>query len=765
MKNICIILFSTASFFLCSCSNTKQLAQNQALFTGADVKIKSSAHISHAQKKELTSQMQSLIRPKPNSKILGARVKLFIYNLAGTPKKDKGLRHWLKYKVGEPPVIASMDALKKNSAVLQNRLENRGYFKDTVMLDTTVKNKKLHAVYTAYINGQYKIHNVSFPGGDDTLSRSIQKIAANTFLKKGSPYDLDVIKNERERIDANLKNKGFFYFNPDYLIVNVDSTVGSHQVDMHMEIKNQTPADAAKSYRIDNITVFADYNIRSDTNLAHIQSTDFAGYTIVDPDKNFQPKIFSRTLVFKRNDVYNRNKHNMALNRLVTMGVFKFVKARFEKSDTASGNYLDLFYYLTPTEKKSIRFTATVLSKSNNSSGGVLSINWLNRNFLKGAELFTIGAYGGIEQQISAQQNAGTKRFGIDMSLSVPRIISPFNFKTNSGYVPRTKFALGYQLYRGDTSYTLNAYTATYGYIWKESLEKEHELNIISINYVRPSNINPAYQKQIDTNIILARSIEQQFIIGSTYNFNLNTQAHANAKRNNYYFNGNLDLSGNLIGLITGANINKGKTVSIFSTPVSQYARAEADFRHYLRLSKYSVIASRFIAGAGYAYGNSSVLPFIKAFFAGGTNDIRAFRSRALGPGSFYAGDPRIIPFLPEQPGDIKLELNTELRAKLFSVVRWALFADAGNIWTIRSDSTRPGSQFTNRFLNQTAVGIGTGLRFDLSILVLRLDIAMPVRKPWLPEGSRWVIDKINFGDREWRRQNLIINLAIGYPF
>ncbi len=765
MKTIHIILFFASVFFLTSCSNTKQLAENQALFTSADVKIKSSEPISHAQKKELTSQMQSLIRPKPNSKILGARIKLAVYNAAGTPKKDKGLRHWLKYKVGEPPVMASMDALNKNSSVLQNRLENRGYFKDTVTLDTTVKNKKLKATYTAYINNQYKIRNVSFPSGGDTLGRSIQKLAENTFLKKAAPYDLDMIKNERERIDANLKNEGFFYFNPAYLIVNVDSTAGNHQVDMQVEIKNETPADAAKSYRINNITVFADYRINADTGLAHTAPNYFNGYTIVDPEKKFQPKIFSRTLVFKKGDVYNRDKHNLALNRLVTMGVFKFVKARFQKSDTASGNFLDTYYYLTPAEKKSIRFTATALSKSNNSSGGALSVNWLNRNFLKGAELFTVSTYGGIEQQISAQQNAGTKRFGIDMSLSVPRIISPFNLKTNSGYVPRTKFGLGYQLFKSDTLYTLNAYNAVYGYVWKESLEKEHELDLISINYVRPSNINPAFQQQIDTNLTLARSIEPQFIIGSTYNFNLNTQARANTKTNNYYFNGNLDLSGNLIGLITGANINKGNTVSIFNTPVSQYIRVEADFRHYLRLSKYSVFASRIVAGAGYAYGNSSSLPFVKAFFAGGTNDIRAFRSRALGPGSFYAGDPHIIPFLPEQPGDVKLELNAELRAKLFSIVRGALFADAGNIWTIKADSSRPGSQFTGGFLKQTAVGIGAGLRFDLSILVLRIDIAIPVREPWLPEGSRWVFNKIDFGSSEWRRQNLIINLAIGYPF
>ncbi len=154
----------------------------------------------------------------------------------------------------------------------------------------------------------------------------------------------------------------------------------------------------------------------------------------------------------------------------------------------------------------------------------------------------------------------------------------------------------------------------------------------------------------------------------------------------------------------------------------------------------------------------------MKAFFAGGTNDIRSFRSRNLGPGSYYAGNGR-EGFVVDQPGDVKLELNAEYRAKLFSIVRGALFVDAGNIWTRRLDTSRLGSQFTGQFYKQIAVGMGAGLRFDISILVLRLDLAIPVRVPYNAEGQRWVFDKIALGNKDWRRNNLIFNLAIGYPF
>jgi outer membrane protein assembly factor BamA len=168
---------------------------------------------------------------------------------------------------------------------------------------------------------------------------------------------------------------------------------------------------------------------------------------------------------------------------------------------------------------------------------------------------------------------------------------------------------------------------------------------------------------------------------------------------------------------------------------------------------------SRITGGIGIAFGNSTTLPFIKQFFAGGTNDIRAFRSRALGPGSYFGGNPNQVAYLPDQPGDVKLEMNLEYRAKLFSLVRWALFVDAGNVWTRQADSSRPGSVFTKNFLNDVAVGIGTGLRFDLSILVLRVDVAAPVRYPWVNNGNKWSFKSVS------DISEMVLNLAIGYPF
>ena len=513
------------------------------------------------------------------------------------------------------------------------------------------------------------------------------------------------------------------------------------------------------------MVVYANYGILTDTSLRKAYTTP-EGYRIVDSAHILRPVIFSRTLVVKPGDIYKRDDHNRSLSRLVSLGVFGFVKVRFDpvKSDD-SNHLLNAFYYLTPAQKKSIQFEVTGLTRSDNTTGTEVSINWRHRNLLKGAELFTAKIYGGLEEQyiasnnLTSNQKVNIRRAGLDLSLLVPRIISPFNLNTSSAYVPKTRIEADYDIFDQSSEYTLTSSRVSFGYIFKNNQTTENTITVLGIDYVRPSNINPVYQDSLDKNITLARAIEKTFIIGPTYNFNYNSQAKPNKNTNNYYFNGNVDLSNNILGLVTGANINKGKQVDIFNVPFAQYVRFEADFRHYLRFNDNSLLASRITSGAGFAYGNSSTMPFVKEFFAGGTNDIRAFRSRALGPGSYYAGNPSTTTLLPDQPGDFKLEGNVEYRGKLSPLVGWALFADAGNVWTLRQDTSRPGSRLTPGFLKDIAVGVGTGIRFDLSILVLRVDVAVPVRYPWLPDGHKW--DFPEAADIS----NMVLNLAIGYPF
>ncbi|MEP7277155.1 MAG: BamA/TamA family outer membrane protein [Bacteroidota bacterium] len=766
MRNRPILFYTGLACLLCACSNTKYLPAGESLYTGAKVTVKTVGP-TDKKTKTIRSELEDLTRPRPNKSILGLRFKLFVYNIAGHPKKETSLRGKLKYKIGEPPVLMSDVDIDHNNKVLASNLQNQGFLQATVKGDTVVKNKRGKAIYDAETGPQYTIKGVAFEQDSSLLTKTISESATASFLKPGKPYNLDVFKSERDRIDAFLKERGFYYFNPDFLYVAVDSSIGNNQVNLAVNIKPIIPGVSKKIYTINDIFIFSNYRLGSaSTDTVRQTAVLYNGYHIVDRQHLYKPRMLDRMMLFSPGDVYKRSNHNLTLNRLITLGLFKFVKNRFEVVPKQDTPQLNTYYYLTPLPKKTLRAELNGSTKSNNLTGSTISVSWRNRNTMKGGELLSITGLGGFEVQYSGQlKGFNTYRAGIEANLTVPRFIIPFfNFNTKSGFVPKTNFLLAYDLLNKQKLYTLNSFRASYGYSWKENAKKEHVLNPISINYVQPINVTQIYKAAIDTNPTLQKAIDKQFILGSTYSYTYNPLT-GNGPQTGIYFNGNLDLSGNIAGLASGADLKNGKEVTIFNAAFSQYLRGDMDIRYYKQTGKNSVWASRLIAGLGYPYGNSSSLPFIKQFFIGGNNSIRAFRSRSLGPGTYLPMVDSITKFLPDQSGDIKLEINTEYRFKLVSVVNGAVFADGGNIWLYNKDILKPGAEFTNKFMQQLAIGAGVGLRVDVSFLVLRLDLAFPLRKPYLPEGQRWVLDQIDFGSGPWRRDNLVFNLAIGYPF
>lgn len=748
---------------LASCSNTRHLPAGDALYTGAKVNVDGPS-MNRKQEKGLGKELSSLTRPRPNKTILGIRFKLFLWNLAGNPKKKNSPAAWLK-KMGEPPVLLSEVKLTYNEQVLRNTLENRGYFQAAVTGDTTVKNRKATAIYTVQTGPRYMISEVQFPGDtSQVLQQKILEIASKTLLKPGDPFDLDVIKGERNRIDAHLKENGFYYFSPDFLIIQTDSTIGNNQVNLYVKVKPVTPQKATEVYRINDVYIYPNYrlNVRQ-TDTSKTNATFYKGYYVVDRRNTYKPRLFEQSMQFQPGDVYNRTDHNLTINRLVTLGVFRFVRNRFEEVPGTDSAKLDAYYYLTPSPKKSLRGEVNANTKSNNLTGSSVTLGWRNRNALRGGELFTIDATGGFEVQYSgALRGFNTYRAGLETGLAFPRFLTPF-FYVNppGGFVPKTKFLLAYDILTKQKLYAMNSFRLSAGYFWKETIQKEHQFNPVSITYVQPLSISQLYTDSMARNPTLQKAVEKQFILGSSYNYNYN--GLTGTFNRGFYFNGLADISGNIAGLLTGANVNENRPKYIFGAQFSQYLKLEGDFRYYLNISPKSVLANRVIIGTGFPYGNSSELPFIKQFFIGGNNSIRAFRSRSIGPGTYLP--PFSDELLADQSGDIKLELNSEFRAQLAGIIHGAVFVDAGNIWLFRENSDKPGSGFSGSFLKELAVGTGVGLRFDISFLVLRLDVAFPLRKPWLTPGNRWVFDQIDFSSPSWRRDNIVFNLAIGYPF
>lgn len=762
MRQALFFLIMTSALTWSGCSSTKSVPANDKLYTGATVTLKNVANT--REKKALKEDLDGLTRPKPNSKFLGMRLKLGIYNMF---YKSKPKSFWgkIRDKYGEPPVLLSQVDVQKNAENLQTYLVNKGYFRATVTGDTITKRKTARAEYKAPAGDRYTIDSINFPTDSSVLSKTIRESMDKSLLTKGNGFDLDVIKGERTRIDAYLKESGFYFFNPEYILVKTDSTVGDHLTNMYITIKPGTPLAAQRVYTIDNVYIYTNYSL----NTAHIDTAKanaelYKGYYIIQKRKRYKPKLLAESMQFESGDVYNRRQHNLTLNRLINLDVFKFVKNRFELPEADSLN-LDAYYYLTPQQQKSLRAEFTYTTRSNSLNGSDVTFSWTHRNLFRNGSHIKLSAYFGTDIQFSgALSGYNTFRTGAEADLAMPRFQVPFfHIPSYGGYAPRTDIKLGYDILKRYSLYTLNSYRLQYGYTWKESIQKFHELYPIAINYVRPLDVTSEYDSLENIYPGLDKAIEQQFTIGPTYRFNYNQLANGLSPNIAWYFNGIIDLSGNIPGLITGADIKKGDTVKVFNTPFSQYAKFEAEARFYHKVWLKSNWVSRIDIGIGLPYGNSTQLPYVKQFFVGGSNSLRGFRSRAVGPGIYVQQDTSNV--IPDQTGDLKFEINTEFRPHISGPLYGAIFLEAGNIWLV-NDSTythKPGSQFTGKWLSQLAVDAGVGLRFDITMFVIRLDVGFPLRKPWLQ--NPWVINQIKLGDHHWRKNNLVYSLAIGYPF
>ena len=766
-KKLNIFVFIAAAFLLGACSGTKHLQPGQVLYTGAEVKINPDSAKKVKNEKDLRETLKGLTRPVPNKKFLGMRYKLFFYNLAGEPKKEKGFRYWMRNKLGEPPVLMSQVNINSNVAVLQSHLISKGFLQAAGDGETVVNDKKGKAIYRMYTRDRYTINNITFPTVDTSyqITKIINERNRRSLLKKGDFYDLDVFKAERLRIDNNLKENGYYYFSPDYILLQVDSTIGDHKVDIFLKLKDNTPYAALQPYFIRDINIYPNYTLDKDSVIKFGEPVQHKDFTIYDPYKTYKPSLFERLIFFEKGERYKRKDHSLSLNRLVNIGTFKFVKAEFTPIDTLTSNNMDVDFILTSLKKRAMTFEVLGTSKSNNFIGSEVKVTHINRNVFRGAEQLNLSVSGGFEKQVSGQQGSvNSYSLGAEARLIFPRFVFPiWDFDSYNEYVPKTHITVGGQLMRRALYYTLLSGKGEFGYIWKGNRFNEHVFNPLSINYVQTTNTTDSFQRMLDLVPTLKRNFENQFIIGTNYTYTYSNQFQQ-SRRNNILFIGSAESAGNLTNIFLPKDADGKKR--LFNTLTNQYLRLEADFRDYYKIKPgKTMLAGRMNVGWGMPHGNSDVLPYIRQFFAGGGNDIRAFRARSLGPGTFNVNKDTIQLFA-DQGGDIKFLTSAELRAKLYRFIHGAVFADAGNIWLAKADTARPGGKFNfGRAFNEIAVGAGVGLRIDANILVVRADLAMPLRKPYEPAGSRWVINQINFGDREWRRQNLILNLGIGYPF
>ncbi|WP_178990559.1 translocation and assembly module lipoprotein TamL [Winogradskyella schleiferi] len=764
LKTKYITIISIIGLFLYSCSIRKYIPENERLYTGATIEIDADSTVQNLE--DLKSELETVLRPEPNSKFLGVRPGLYFY-YKNQKEKPGFINRWLFKQVGEKPVYQSDVETFEVEEILRNRLENNGFFYSTASSSFEEKEIEASATYNLKVPKPYTMASFQLDSMPLPIENDVKQVTNNAAFQETKRFDLSNMKLERQRIDSELKKKGYYNFNPDFFIFQADTNqYNNKRFDLFLKLKAEVPKKALVPYIIKQVNIYPNHDLQDSTRATPER---FNEKNYIQDSLFFKPKYLDKFITLEEEEFYNPQTSKNTARRLSTIGAYKYVNIQYKEIDSAltdSLGALEANIFLSPLTKRALRTELQAVTKSNNFTGPNLALTYSNRNLFKGGETLNLSTNVGYETQFGSGENAGLSSLevGLKGELIFPRVISPFNINDDffEYSIPKTKTSLGVTFLNRSKLYSLLSGNALFGYVWNANRYITYELNPISVNYTSLSNTTEEFQEILDDNPFLQRSFDQQFISGLTFSFTYNGMVDAKDP-NQFYVNSTLDVAGNSISLF-GQEKNAGEPKEFLGLEYAQYAKADIDARFHLNFGKNreQTIATRLFAGYGLAYGNSDVIPFVKQYFSGGPYSVRAFRIRSLGPGTYDEdADPDSDGTFFDQTGNIRLEANIEYRFPIFSFFKGAVFADAGNVWnsvanpTFEDEDGTAPDKFTSNFINELGMGAGFGLRVDVQGFVIRFDLAAPFHDPSLPEGQRW----------DFKADEPVLNFAIGYSF
>lgn len=751
-----------ASVFF-GCSPAKYVPEGQHLLTSVKVKTDN--------RKVDNDDLYALIKQKPNRKILGVlRFHLWVHNRA---RKGKEGKFW--NTIGEAPVVYDSALTQSTVQQMSLSLKNSGYYNNKVTTEVKRRKKRIKVNYVVESGLPYRIRKLNYVISDPFLDNYLESDSANSLLKPGTIFDLATLDKERARITNLLKNYGYYYFSRNHVYFEADTTPGARQVDLFLGIHNaQVPVpgesdslqeEEHRKFRIRDIYVNIDYAAPG-VSPQDLDTVVYNGIHFIQAGKfKFKPRALERAIFVNRGEYYLLKDQDLTYRRLQALRNFKYVNITFESAEDAEGNRLDCYIRLVPVNSKSVSLEMN-LTHSGGNNGIEGNIGYQNLNTFRGAEVLNINLNGGLEvQQLSIQDNDqqvinqfpfNTIEIGPEIRLHFPRFLLPFNNeKFSKNNQPKTTLATGYNFQqRPDYNRTLTNFS--WSYSWYESRTKQHIIHPMDVSYIR-LNKSEVFERNLQStnNSLLINSYTDHFIMAAKYSYILNTQTLSKTK-DFIFFRGNVEVAGNLLNLYNNAVNNKVDTngsYRVFDVRYAQYVRTDFEFKYYM-LKQRSSVVFRTLTGIGRPYGNLDVLPFEKSFFAGGSNDIRAWRARDLGPGSIpkdSTDQDRI-----DQIGDFKMEGNIEYRFDISKVFEGALFTDVGNIWLVEKDEKRPNAELNmSRLWSDLAIGVGVGLRLDFTFFLIRFDLATRAKDPESDRPDRLNVDL----------GQTVVNFGIGYPF
>ncbi|NOR87271.1 MAG: BamA/TamA family outer membrane protein [Bacteroidales bacterium] len=728
------------------------------------------------------------------------------------------LSSWWRSSVGEAPVIFDAFAINDSKVDMNAYLRNLGYYESSIS-DTVHYNKdkkKVEVEYVIYEGKPYKI-NQFIKNITDTRVDSLISLPINNFsLDTAALFNAYKLDEMRYSISDYLQNNGYYGFGPDQVVFYADTNQSKHLVDMEMELFNSSiENDSTISEPYFPIYYFNEISIKnypyqlSIMKEKEIQTTKYGADSVKFNyyDKlNFKPYLLHRRVDIRSDSIFRQKDIARSIRAINGLGIFKSVHFKINPAENFSADtiikYIDCEIQLSPATKQSY----TIDLEGYTSSGTVgtgLKFTYVHKNIFKRAIYFNLSLNGKVEK-FTSDINASTGsmyayEYGVNTTLRFPNFFSPFRlYKFNNTFFPNTLINVNYT-FKDRSEYVRQTTSLAFGYSWSTPKGIKHNLNPIDFYLTEFQDIQYDYlQYLIDKNLY-----DQYFdhvIPAGNYSIFYSNQK-INSLQNFFLVNMKFELAGNLFSIgnqlfdtqKTGSGDLYIKVIEAYAyeyVPDSlqqdyiedtrdslntyapsyytfvgllynQYLKTDIDLRQNWFIGEHMSFIARFFGGIIFPYGNTQFSPIEKQYFVGGSNDLRAWWARSIGPGSYILDDQTRQLKNYYQNGDIKLLANFELRHNIMWRINGALFADIGNIWNIYQNPSFPDGEFKfDTFYQQMGLGIGYGLRFDFSFFIIRFDLAFKLRDPSINSNNKWVYSQ---GDSYYKKP--ILNFGIGYPF
>jgi outer membrane protein insertion porin family len=766
-------LFAIAAALGYGCTGTGHLQKGERLYAGAKIKIKKEPHIGST-KLLKTDLKKAVTLPRPNKKILWMRPKLVMYN-AFKNSRPKSLGSFIAKQFGEAPILYEPKTANRHRELLIERAANDGYFKVKITSTEKPSRHKMKLRYEVQVRSPRElVDKLVYPANSSMLLSTIYDLRPDALVQPPEPYHLEDLIAERQRLSDTLRNHGWYYFSPDHLLFEADTLHPPGDMNLTLRVKPEVGEREKQRYRIASVTVYPDYDLarKTDSTQAQTDTLRFECVQYVYQNLPTRPEVLNRQIFLRCGEYYSNNDYQTTIYRLLNLNLYKFVNIRFDISPLAD-TLLDARIFLTPYRPERVEATLSGVFSPSFYYGLRLGAAYHHRNAFRGAEALQIALNGAYLR--TNKSNFDFEDFLVSdatANISLPYML--FLSEKRPLAFGATQFSLRHESNRfrfnlpelGRFGLSFQRIGAEGGYLWKKNRRGSvvHAINPLSIGLQYSTTSDRSIRQQLISQIPedstgASRALLTFLEYKPNYTFTFDQRLEP-ARRLTVFFRQRF--AAQVSGYTPNRYLPSDYTLE---SPLNLFF--ESDYRQYQKTNARNVLAFRFAIGAGVPLRPNGTVALLDRYVIGGASSVRAFAPRTVGPGSVARGDANSGSLnVGNYTGNLLIETSLEYRMPLGRYPELAVFLDAGNIWLSSGPGATEASYFRfNRFYKELAVGTGIGLRVNLGFFVLRLDLAVPLNKPFLPEGQRWVSDGLHLGRGAWRKENLNWNFSFGYPF